>query len=789
MKSINEYLNKRDFSKTKEPKTSYKKNNSNLFVVQLHDATHLHYDFRLEYEGVLLSWAIPKGPSFNTQDKRLAVKVENHPIDYSDFEGIIPKGEYGGGTVMVWDKGVFVRKNDFKQGLKNGSLKFELFGERLKGNWTLVRLKNNTRQDNWLLIKELDEYCKKSSGISKYNKSVKSGRTLLEISKKNIVKNPFDKVNVQLAKLTSKIPDGKKWLFEIKYDGYRIISFIENGKAIMRTRNNLDYSLKLSNLCTCLENFSGGRSMVLDGEVVVIDKDGRTNFQYLQNSIKERSYPLSYIVFDILALDGKDLRNLTLIKRKKILKEIFSSNKNSNIVYSEGVEGNGEKCFEFAKENNLEGIMAKNLNSTYNGERNDDWLKIKCYHEQELVIGGFTRSAKKIAGFSSLLLGVYKNKKLEYIGRVGTGFNQSIMEDLLLRLNKLMTKKNPFCNRIETKVNESLFFVKPLLVAQVQYAEITEDYVLRQASFKGLRMDKKANEVSLENEAHNNFNNKIFINDIEISNPEKIVYKQPKITKLQIAEYYKKVSDRMLEISKNRILSVVRCHEGINSKCFFKKHPVGVSKGVGVIKLDSTETENKDYFYITNPQGIISEVQQGTIEFHLWGSKINSLEKPDMMVFDLDPDKNMDLSVVRQGVKDLKKILDKLKLKSFLKTSGGKGYHIVVPFTPKVDWDKFYDFSKKISTILEEKYPNKYTTNMRKSNRKNKIFIDWIRNGRGATSVAPYSLRARKGASISCPIFWKELDSIAPNQITILNIFDRKGNPWKNFNNVNQHLN
>lgn len=787
---LKEYNKKRDFQKTSEPsgKVENKKTENLTFAIQYHLARREHYDFRLEFEGVLLSWAVPKGPSFNPKDKRLAIKVEDHPLDYANFEGTIPKGEYGGGTVMLWDEGYYLPLNDFKKGLKQGSLKFEVFGQRIKGKWTLVKIQSEKEQDAWLLIKENDEYKKNTSGITSFKTSVKSGLTSNEISSGNKLNNklPFTNVKPQLAKLATTIPKGD-WLFEIKYDGYRILSYIENGKVKMITRNNHDYSAKFEQVADSLAKFFKNENLILDGEIVVVDENGKTDFQALQNSIKDGSHPLTYIIFDILAKGGEDLRELPLLKRKQILSKLLK-NSPDNLVFSQQVKGNGEKCFEFAKQNGLEGIIAKKENSKYSEKRGDDWLKIKCYHSQEFVIGGYTISEKKAKQISSLLLGYYDDKKLVYIGRTGTGINQQEIKELKAKFSRLERKNSPFSNQIDKKINEQIIFLTPKLVAQIQYAEITKDFQLRQASYKGLRIDKEAKQVELEkSESIDNDSNHTYVDDIKISNPDKIIFKQDKISKIEIVHYYEKIAKRMLPFMENRILTVVRCHGDINN-CFYKKHPTIKSKYVKNIDITNSEGEKDQYFYINNKQGLIFEAQQGTIEFHVWGSKVKTLEKPDMMVFDFDPDEKLDLKQLRQGVKDLKKILDALKLKSFLKTSGGKGYHIVVPFSPKADWDTFYDFAKTVATLLEEKYPDKYTTNIRKANRKNKIFIDWVRNGRGATSVAPYSIRARNGARVSCPISWKELDTIAPNQLTMQDVLKRKSDPWKNFFSCKQEL-
>ena len=788
--SLKEYKEKRNFAATPEPPGIVSTSKKPIFVVQYHNARKLHYDFRLEHNGCLISFAVPKGPSFNPKDKRLAVKVEDHPISYANFEGIIPKGEYGAGEVLIWDKGCFEALNNFKSGLKNGTLKFELFGKRLKGKWTLVRLKND--ENNWLLIKEKDAFAKNSNGISKFKNSIISEKTFKNLQKN--AKNPFKNINFQLATLKNKVPKEKDWLFEIKFDGYRIASFIENKSVKLITRNGNDFSKKFPEIVKSIEQFFS-YSCVLDGEIVVLDSSGKSNFELLQDYTKIQDGQLVYMVFDILAKDGQDLRNISLLDRKEILKKLLK-NSPKNIMYVDHIIGNGQKFYEEAKKLNLEGIIGKKIGSTYSGTRNDDWIKIKCYNLQEFIICGYTKSEKK-THFSSLLLGAFINNKLCYVGKVGTGFNIKNSKNIFEKMQKLKTNKNPF---EDYKQEANTYFVAPKLIANIQFAEFTNDNILRQASFKGLREDKNFDEVFMGNQKNikkmqknikkTSKNEEIIINNIKISSPNRIIFKDKNISKLDLINYYLCVSKRMLPFLENRLLSVVRCHDNVSEECFFKKHPQTKSKYIKTKKIVSSEGNKDDYFYITSAEGIIYEVQNGTVEFHTWGSKANNINSPDIMVFDLDPDKNMDIDKVRQGVLDLKKVLGKLGLKSFLKTSGGKGFHVVVPFSKTTNWEDFNDFAKKIAIIMEEKWPERYTSNVRKDKRKNKIFIDWLRNSKGATSVAPYSVRARKGAAASMPIAWKELNSVLPNEIDIITAQEKikKSDPWKNFYSVNQKL-
>lgn len=811
---LKDYRSKRNFEKTKEPDGSSEKKSgvhnyqipkALKFVVQYHTSRKTHYDFRLEWRGALLSWAVPKGPSYNPKDKRLAIQVEDHPLEYADFEGVIPKGEYGGGTVMIWDEGLWFPQEgkDADDGLKKGSLKFVLEGSRLKGKWALVKLKGEDSKDssNWLLIKENDEYKKPTSGITNFKTSVRSNRTDFRIKQEeNAVnkKNPFDIAEVQLAKLVEKVPDEDGWLYEVKYDGYRIVAFAQSGKVRLMTRNGYDFSDRFRALAKEIAAFSAGRAMILDGEAVVADEHGRSDFQALQQFVRKPDESmLTFMVFDLLALDGEDLRGKPLIERKNRLEKLLK-NSNGAIRFSNYVIGRGKECFEAARKLELEGIVGKKSNSVYVGGRNGDWIKIKCYNRQEFVIGGYTLSTEKTEGVSALLLGFYEGKKLRYAGRAGTGFNKFNLQEINEIVRKNKTAACPFEDAPKARNGEKIFWLKPAAVAEIQFAEWTRENVLRQASFKAVRIDKDPKEVVMESpkskEAEKKVQNKnkssVDVCGVVLSNPDKIVYKKPEIRKIDVAEYYEKVSERFLKYAGGRVLSVVRCHKGISDSCFFKKHPAGEGEGMEIISIKNSEGVSGDYFYVETETGLIREAQLGSLEFHVWGSRAHHLEKPDMMVFDLDPDAGMDLQKVRQGAKDLKKILDGLKLKSFLKTSGGKGYHIVVPFKPSVGWDEFHDFAKSIAQIMEAKWPERYTCNIRKNKRKGKIFIDWARNGRGSTSIAPYSLRARPGAKVSMPISWSELDTVAPDGIDIFEAVKRlkKSDPWKNFYNIGQEL-
>ena len=796
---LNEYNQRRNFEKTIEPEGRTETSEESLrFVVQHHLAGRDHYDLRLEWNGVLLSWAVPKGPSYNTRDKRLAVQVEDHPLEYRNFEGTIPKGEYGGGVVMLWDEGYWEPYMNVDEGLSEGMLKFSLKGSRLRGRWALIRLKGKAGEtkDNWLLLKEKDEYVKDDEGMSEFTTSIRTGRTMAEIEKgheEKIIKNPFSKADVQLAKLANTVPEGDEWLYEMKYDGYRILAFVEGNSVRLITRNGNDITKRFFKIASSLIDLAKGRAMVLDGEIVVTDDSGKTDFQALQNYLKaQKPQTLTYIIFDLLAIDGEDIRGHSLMDRKEKLESLMQDAPN-NLYYSRYVKGYGKESFAAACEAGMEGIVGKKPDSIYSGNRNDDWIKLKCDKRQEFVIGGYSLSDKRTSGVSSLLLGVYDGEELIYAGRAGTGISENDMIVLESNFQGLKRLESPFKQEPKTKSNEKITWLEPKLAAEIKFAEWTKDNLLRQASYKGLRADKNPKDIKMEkaegtqpqsNEKEGKPMEKgLIIEGVKISSPDKIIYNELDITKEDVVRYYSKVAERMLPYVRNRILSIVRCPKGVSQACFYKKHPGPGSKGIITMHIPTDNNETVEYFYIENATGLISEAQMGTLEFHTWGSSVEQLEKPDIMVFDLDPDEGMKIDRVRQGVEDIKSILDELNLNSYLKISGGKGYHVVVPLKPTAYWDKFHDFAKQTAEVMENKWPDRYTSNVRKAKRKGKIFIDWIRNARGATSIAPYSLRARKGAKVSMPIFWDELYTVAPDGINLEDALIRiEGkDPWEDF--------
>ncbi|HBC32621.1 MAG TPA: DNA ligase D, partial [Clostridiales bacterium] len=616
--------------------------------------------------------------------------------------------------------------------------------------------------------------------------------------------------DVQLAKLVNTIPEGE-WLYEMKYDGYRVLAFVEGSSVRLITRNGNDITKRFFTIASYLRDFAKGRAMVLDGEIVIADESGKTDFQALQNYLKnQESHTLTYIVFDLLAIDGEDIRGRSLIDRKEKLENLMKDAP-KNLYYSRYVKGYGKESFAAACEAGMEGIMGKKADSVYSGNRNDDWIKIKCDKRQEFVIGGYSLSDKRTSGVSSLLLGVYEGEELIYAGRAGTGISENEMKVLEEKFKNLKRMDAPFKEEPKIRSNEKVTWLKPELAAEIKFTEWTKENLLRQASYKGLRIDKEPktirrerlesdiqqklnaeNETVMENSKEANMTKPqgLIIEGVKISSPDKIIFNELKITKEDVVRYYSKASERMLPYVKHRILSIVRCPKGVSQACFYKKHPGPGSKGIITMHIPTGNDETVEYFYIENARGLIFEAQMGTLEFHTCGSSVDNLEKPDMMVFDLDPDEGMDIDRVRQGVMDIKSVLDELNLNSYLKTSGGKGYHVVLPLKPSADWDKFHAFARQVAEVMENKWPDRYTSNVRKAKRKGKIFIDWIRNARGATSIAPYSLRARKGAKVSMPISWDELYTVAPDGINMEDALIRiEGkDPWEDFFQNNQML-
>jgi bifunctional non-homologous end joining protein LigD len=780
------YNRKRDFAKTAEPagKVAAKRAKALRFMVQKHDATRLHFDFRLELDGVLKSWAVTRGPSLDPDDKRLAVRTEDHPLSYATFEGTIPKGEYGGGTVMLWDRGTWTPApgKDPRKTIAEGHLHFTLHGERMKGEWVMFRLKPRPKErgENWILRKVEDDYAGSPTGLTEgFLRSVKTGRTMEEIAAgKKASSSPPRKRGSSLvaavrkkldsrvrgndvvfpnfrepqkATLVDHVPAGAGWLSEMKYDGYRCLLALAGGEARIYTRTGLDWTDKFPEIAAAAARIDCD-SALLDGEIVALDGDGRTDFSALQEAISKGGRGLTLFLFDALEIDGTKLDGLPNIARKQRLATLIGKGAPPAILYADHILGKGEELFEAMCAAGQEGIVAKKADAPYRSGRTKAWLKVKCTRRQEFVIAGWSESDKAGRGFRALLLATHENGKLRYAGKVGTGFSAETQADLLRRLGKLAVAKPAVdVPRAEAR---GAHWVKPSLVAEIAFAEFTADNVVRHASFLGLRGDKAAKEVALEMPEPLPTSD-----DVEISNPGRMVFPEAKVTKGALAAYYRALGPAMLAWTAGRPVSLVRCPQGRAKKCFFQKHDSGsFGPHVHHIPIKEKDGTKEDYLYVDDVAGLIACVQMGTIEFHGWGSRTDALETPDRLVFDLDPDEGVDFAVVRKAAKDLKRQLADIGLTTFPMLTGGKGVHVIAPLTPKAKWPAVKDFARRFALALAESEPERFTANLAKAQRTGRIFIDYLRNQRGATAIMPYSVRARDGAPVAAPVGWEELD-------------------------------
>lgn len=745
--ALEEYKRKRNFKATPEPEGKVESTQGkNSFVIQKHAASRLHYDFRLELAGVLLSWAVPKGPSLDPDEKRLAVHVEDHPLDYGTFEGIIPKGQYGGGTVLLWDRGTWEPEGDPAAGYKKGHLKFHLHGEKLKGGWNLVRIggRKGDDNDNWLLIKEKDDEARPGSGdavVEERPESVSTGRSMDEIAadsdnvwqsnhaekaEKTATPSAFDPsslpgarkarrpsaVEAQLATLVDETPSGDEWIHEIKLDGYRVLCFVEDGETRIVTRNGKNWTDRFAPVARAAGKLPV-RAAILDGEVVVVEPDGRTSFQALQNALTEnRDRDLVFFAFDLLYLDGYDLRKAPLLARKEALAAVVAGSQGT-IRYSDHVEGDGEGFYRQACSFALEGIIAKRGDLPYHPGRNKDWVKVKCLKRQEFVIAA--------------------------------------------------EAKRPAANKVKTAAA-----TKPGPKPPVHPA--SEEVDLPSSG----RSQKKEVEVS----------------GVRISNPERVLYPEQGVTKKDLAVYYSRISDWILPHLIDRPLTLVRCPEGRAKQCFYQKH-IGEHVPASIRRIDVGDDE--PYGTLSSLEGLVSLVQMGVLELHIWGSHRDKIEQPDYVVFDLDPDEGLGWDRVVEGALKVREFLTGLGLRTFLKTTGGKGLHVVLPLTRKLDWDQVKAFTKGVADTIAAAEPDRYTSKLPKASRKGKVFIDYLRNGRGATSIAAYSTRARPGAPVSAPLFWEELETgVRANTYTVQNLPERleslPADPWEGFSKVRQSI-
>jgi len=784
---IETYNKKRDFTKTAEPKGRKLKGKGDSFVVQKHDASRLHWDFRLELNGVLKSWAVPKGPSLDPDDKRLAVHVEDHPLDYGGFEGTIPKGEYGGGTVMLWDKGRWIPEpgKDPSKTIEEGHLHFTLEGERMKGEWVMFRLKGREgeRGDPWMLKKVDDAYAKPGAGdelVDNCVTSITTDRTMAEIAsggdvwrsskggrvKKRAGLKPPKFRPPQLATLVDAVPTGSEWIYEYKYDGYRLLIATGDGAATAWTRNGKDWSDKFRRLVRAAASLPAG--CLIDGEAVALNAKGKPDFQLLQSTLKGGDAELAFYAFDLLVDHGKDVTKLPNLERKDRLAALLKG-VGSLIVYGDHVVGKGEALFDAICAEGGEGIVSKRADAAYRGTRSRNWLKVKCIYRQEFIIVGWAESDKR-RGFRSLLLAVREGRKLRYAGKVGTGFDTKMIQSLSERMAPLEVDKPSLeVPRSETK---GAHWLKPELVAEIAFKEFTGDGILRHPSFIALREDKPASQVVRELPAKLPKADKKGERPtaesfgVAISSPDRVIYPGDNLTKGDLADYYAAIEALMMVDTARRPISLVRCPQGRGKACFFQKHDSGaMGDAVKHVPIKEKDGKTADYLYVEDAKGLLTCVQMGTIEFHGWGSRIKPLEKPDRMVFDLDPDVGLDFAAVRGAAVKLQALLTDLGLKSFPMLTGGKGIHVVVPLDASATWPKVKDFAERFSRAASEAEPERFTANIRKAQRKGRIFLDWLRNQRGATAVMPYSARAREGAPVAAPIAWDELEEMTGGNI------------------------
>ena len=783
------YNKKRDFSKTAEPKGRKGRAKGDSFVVQKHEASRLHWDFRLEMDGVLKSWAVPKGPSIDPDDKRLAVRTEDHPLDYGSFEGTIPKGEYGGGTVMLWDRGRWIPEpgKDPRKTIEEGHLHFTLEGERMKGEWVMFRLKGRPgeRQENWMLKKVTDEFASEAGEtlVEEGLTSVTTRRTMAEIAagsdewrpskggraKKKAGPKPPPFQPPQLATLVDAVPSGADWLFEYKYDGYRLQLATGGGAATAWTRNGHDWSDKFRTIVKAAAVLPAG--CLIDGEAVALGENGKPDFGVLQSTLKGGDAELAFYAFDLLVDEGEDITKLPNIERKERLAALLKAAP-PPILYGDHILAKGEALFDAICKEGGEGIIAKKASASYRAKRAKNWLKIKCIARQEFVIVGWQASDKR-RGFRSLHLAVRDGTTLTYAGKVGTGFDTKTIADLAATMEP-MAVKEPSLDVPRAALRGSRW-IEPKLVAEVAFTEFTSAGTLRHPSFIALREDKKASQVVRE--VPEKLSKAIKVGDrptaasfeIKISSADRLIFPEAKLTKGDLADYYAAVEAIFLRDAARRPITLVRCPQGRGKACFFQKHDNGaLGEYVKHVAIKEKDGGSEDYLWFDDPRGILSCVQMGTIEFHGWGSRIKPLEKPDRLVFDLDPDVGLDFSKVKTAAVRLRDLLADLGLETFPLLSGGKGIHVIAPLDETATWPKVKSFADRFSRAIAEAEPEIFTANIRKAQRKGRIFLDWLRNQRGATAVMPYSARARDGAPVAAPVVWSELEAISgANAFTI----------------------
>lgn len=881
---LDDYRRKRRFDRTPEPAGGKPAEPGRVFVVQQHAARRLHFDFRLELDGVLKSWAVPKGASLDPADKRLAVHVEDHPIEYANFEGTIAEGEYGAGAVIVWDRGVWEPIGDPHKGYGDGKLKFHLHGEKLTGDWTLVRMRGRAAEDgdNWLLIKEQDAAAVPRAQrdiVLERPESVLSGRTLAEVAASDdppgddppgagdLAKSaggivqllretpgarssaPPAAIEPALGRLAEDPPRGDDWLHEIKFDGYRILSWLDHGKAQLRTRHGHDWTKRFPEIAAAVERLPANLA-VLDGEVVALSPEGVSRFAALQQAHSTgQTGRLVYYIFDVLYLDGFDLRPVPLEARQVVLEKLLARNRNQRLQRVDHVAGGGPEFFAHCRQLGLEGMISKRRRSPYRSGRSDNWLKVKCVQSEPFVIGGFTVQSGRTQ-MRALIVGVHDPRgRLVYVGRVGSGFTEQMFADLQSRLRTIERTDSPFSNAVPKESGIEQHWVRPQLVAQVQFAAWTPEGILWHPTFQGLRDDTDPTEIVREiavepGEVESRGKKQAGLPetpppkratrarkaaragadgvpskpceggtdgnpgggtppqanileqlaDVRLTSPQKVLYPDVGVTKLDLVRYYVEVCDWILPHVVDRPLTLVRCPDGVHQAHFFQQHagretPPDVQR----IAIADEQGEAEERLFIRDLKGLVSLVQVGTLEIHVWNARVDKPDRPDRLVFDLDPDAAVPWPRVVEGAVRVRERLNDLGLVSFVKVTGGKGAHVVVPLERRQSWDDAKRFSQTIAQGLAADYPQAYTANMSKRMRQGRIYIDWVRNSRGATAVAPYSTRARPGAPVAAPLDWDELTAeLRPDAFNVKNLAERlsrlRQDPWADIPQVRQAL-
>jgi bifunctional non-homologous end joining protein LigD len=829
--ALETYRKKRDFSSTSEPAGGRARKMGDAFVIQKHDATRLHYDFRLEMDGVLKSWAVAKGPSLIAGEKRLAVHVEDHPLEYGGFEGTIPKGEYGGGTVIVWDRGKWAPIGDARKGYAKGHLDFELSGEKLHGRWHLVRMhgKPGEKHENWLLIKGDDEFARSEGEpdiLEEEPSSAKTGRVIAEVAgeapgwssktgrirkkaKSAVPETPASAkttkavfvdagkvkgakkaplppfVEPMLATLTTSPPTGERWIHEIKFDGYRLQARVDVGRVKLLTRGGLDWTKKFGKpVVEALQKLPIATALI-DGELVVETSAGASDFSALQADLSEgRSDRFAFYAFDLLYLDGVDLRRLPLIERKKRLERLVAGG-DGLIRYSSHFGENGDLVLRHACRLSLEGVVSKLRDGPYMSGRGKSWVKSKCSARQEFVVAGYAPSTTSRRAIGSLILGVYEDGVLHPVGRVGTGFTGAVAETLFVRLERLRASSSPFGAPLSAEEGRQARFVRPELVAEVEFRAWTADGHLRHASFRGLRDDKPASDIVREHPQAGSAP-KPQQRTVKLTHADRVYWPDQGVTKEGLADYYAEAWRYMAPYVVGRPLALLRCPNGIAGETFFQKHAwKGLNAKIDLVK-DPAAPSGEPLISIHDLDGLLGLVQSAALEIHPWGSTLADWERPDTIIMDLDPGEDVAWTDVIAAAVEVRQRLRDAGLAAFVKTSGGKGLHVVSPLKPRADWPAVKVFTKGIADAMAADSPDRFVATIAKAKRRGKILIDYLRNQRGATAVCAYSTRARPGAAVSMPLAWEELGpAIGPAYFTVKNTPNRlaslAADAWKDF--------